>query len=91
MLPGYTVDYEVFSRPAERSEKETALQRAARVTDNARFQKAAEALEQIRSQGLIPFTLRPDYAKIYRWLPQKPFSIPKLVYLLLWYSWQRSI
>ena len=68
MLPGYTVDYEVFSRPAERSEKETALQRAARVTDNARFQKAAEALEQIRSQGLIPFTLRPE---LYFWFEKR--------------------
>ena len=53
MLPEYTVDYEVFLRPAERNENETALQRVSRVTENARYQKAAEALEQIRSQRLI--------------------------------------
>ena len=46
MLPEYTVDYEVFLRPAERNENETALQRVSRVTENARYQKAAEALEQ---------------------------------------------
>ena len=68
MLPEYTVDYEVFLRPAERNENETALQRVSRVTENARYQKAAEALEQIRSQRLIPLTMRPE---LYFWFEKK--------------------
>lgn len=68
MLPEYTVDYEVFLRPAERNENETALQRVSRVTENARYQKAAEALEQIRSQRLIPLTMRPE---LYFWFEKR--------------------
>lgn len=65
MLPKYVIDYEVFLRPAEKSEKETALERMSRATENACLKKAEEELNQLRCQGLVPITMQPE---LYFWL-----------------------